>query len=207
MFIELLKKEYGVNNPIFASDIIKLFSNYTRAYVFRLINKAIKNNELSYYCKGVYYIPKKTFFGASTICSEIIAEKKYVKNGKSIYGIYAGQTNLNMFGLSTQVPNFIEIISNNESTRKRKVIIDGKEYILRKSRCKITNDNYPEYTLFQLFDDISKDEKINDIAKTKIYNYIKSNNVTKEKLFAMSINFPSIASKNMIKSGVLNGII
>lgn len=208
MFIDLLKESFTVNTPIFTSEILRLFSsNYTRAYIFRLINKAIENNELMVHSKGVYYIPKDTFFGQSSINPENIAEKKYIKNGDLVYGVYAGLSNLNRFGISTQVSNTSEIVTNNETTRKRIVTIDNKEFIIRKSRCQITSNNYPEYTILQLFYDLDKNDVINNFSRKLINNYIKENNITKDKLFNMTSIFPASASKNLIKSGIINDFI
>lgn len=207
MFVEQLKKEFGTNTPIFIDEILKMYRNYSRAYVFRLIKQAEKSGELSLYSRGVYYVPRQTLFGKSNIIPEMVVEKKYLRDGNSIYGVYAGTTLLNYFGLTTQVPNIIELITNKESTRKRSIYINDKEFIIRKSRCNITSDNYPEYTLLQLFSEMGQDEKITKSFIKEINQFIVSNNVTKEKLFKMASNFPSTASKNMIRSLTFNGII
>lgn len=207
MFIEEIEKKYGVNTPVFADEIVALFDNYTRAYVFRLIKKAEEDGELISFSRGVYFIPKKTFFGQSTICSEMVAEKKYLKNNQEVYGVYAGLNLLNQFGVTTQVPNTMEIVTNNETTRKRKVTIEGREFILRKARCEITKENYPIYTVLQLFSDMSDTDNLDDFAKTQINDYMRSNEVTADKLFLMSKSFPAVTLKKMAKSGALNGTI
>ena len=207
MFIDKIEKTYGTNIPIFADEIVALFHDYTRAYVFRMINKAEENGELVSYSRGVYYIPKSTFFGKSTICSEMVAEKKYLKNKESVYGIYSGLNLLNRFGITTQVPITLEIVTNNETTRKRKIEIGGREFILRKARCEITKDNYSVYTLLQLFNDMSDKDELDEFAKKQIGDYIVKNDVTTGKLFDMSKVFPSATLKKMIGSGILNGTL
>ncbi len=207
MFISEIEKTFGFNTPIFTDEIVNLFSQYSRAYVFRLIKKAEQNGELVLYSRGVYFLPRKTFFGQSTICSEMVAEKKYLKDGELVYGIYAGINLLNQFGITTQVPNTLEIVTNNETTRKRKVVIDGKDFIIRKARCTITADNYPEYTLLQLFNEMSVQDELDDFARSQIEKYIKANNLTRERLLFMSMYFPALAVKNMLRSGTLNGTI
>lgn len=207
MLIERVIREFGYDTPIFAEEILELFNEFTRAYVFRLIKKAENAGELVCYSRGVYYVPRKTFFGASTICSEQVAEKKYLRDGDSVYGIYSGLSLLNQFGITTQVPNILEIVTNNETTRKRKVVIDGKEFILRKARCEITSENYPEYSLLQLFNDIDQQDSLDEFAKGQIGEYIRKNQLTNERINAMSLFFPAMASKNMLRSGVLNGAL
>ena len=206
MFVDKLESRFGLNTPIFADEIVEYFGEYTRAYVFRLIKKAGQAGELVSYSRGVYYIPRKTFFGKSTICSEMVAEKKYLRDGNEVYGVYAGINLLNQFGITTQVPNILEIVTNNETTRKRNVVIAGKEFIIRKARCEINAFNYLEYTLMQLFNDMNTKDRLDDFAKSQINSYIRKNNITMEKLLAMSAFFPSLIVKKMIGSGVLNGV-
>ncbi len=207
MFIEDIKKTYGENTPIFADEIVTLFSNYTRAYVFRLIKKAEDAGELVAFSRGVYFIPKKTFFGQSTICSEMVAEKKYMKNNQSVYGIYAGLNLLNRFGVTTQVPNTMEIVTNNETTRKRNVTINGRGFILRRARCEINKENYPTYTVLQLFSDMSNEDELDDFSKTQINDYMSNNKIKAEDLFDMSRSFPAATLKKMVRSGVLNAAV
>ena len=204
MFTETLLREFDLNTPIFAEEIITLFDTLSRAYVFRLIGQAVSDGTLNCFSRGVYYLPKKTFFGTSSICSEMVAEKKYIKNSDSVYGIYAGLNLLNQFGFTTQVPNVIEIVTNNEATRKRKISIEGRTFILRKSRCEITKENYPTYTLFQLFADMNESDMIDGFSRKLISDYIAENSISGKELMAMAVHFPASTIKKMMKSGVIN---
>lgn len=62
MFVEEIKGKFNVGEPIFAKDILSLFPKYTKAYVFRLIKDAEKSGDLIRFSRGVYFIPKETFF-------------------------------------------------------------------------------------------------------------------------------------------------
>lgn len=42
MFLERLKTKFNINEPIFAEEILAAFPEYTRAYIFRIIDKAKK---------------------------------------------------------------------------------------------------------------------------------------------------------------------
>ena len=42
MLAERLMEKFSTNEPIFTSEILETFGEYSRAYVFRLINKAEK---------------------------------------------------------------------------------------------------------------------------------------------------------------------
>lgn len=207
MFIEKLKKEFKTNEPIFVEDILSLYPEFTRAYVFRLIKKAEENGDLLKFSRGVYFISKKTFFGESTLTSPMVANKKYISSGESIYGLYSGLSLLNMFSISTQIPNTLEIVTNNEATRKRVVDIDGMKFIVRKSRFEITEENYCYYVILQLFLDLGNNPKIDDFAKQRIKKYIKEMNIDPNRLIKLGMNFPAQVMKNLLGSEVLNGTI
>lgn len=206
MFIKRMKEKFKCNEPIFTTEIMVLFMEYSHAYVFRLIDKALKKGELIKFEAGVYYIPEKSIIGKSTITTEDVARKRYISYNNFIYGIYSGLMLINLFSITSQVPNTIEIVTNNETTRKREISIDGRTVILRKSRCKITKDNASAYTILQLFTDIDKETKLSASAKNNIINYMKSNKVKDEDLFALSKYFPAKTMKNLLMSGVLYDI-
>lgn len=193
MFIERLKENFKENEPIFTSEILELFKEYTKAYVFRLLNKSIENKEIIKYCSGVYYIPTKTRRGFSTLIPEDIINKKYITNDDDIYGIYAGLLLRNMLNQTTQVPNTIEVVTNNESTRSRKITINNRDFILKKSRCKITKENYKEYTLLEV---LSTKKLLTDIDTIK--KYVEVNKIDKESLLETAKYFPSITFKNLL---------
>ena len=207
MFIKRIKENFKIGEPIFAEDIISLFPEFTRAYIFRLIKKTEENGELIKFSRGVYYIPKKTFFGYNNITSSMVAKNKYITDGDSIYGIYSGLSLLNSFTTSTQIPNVIEIVTNNEATRKRVVEIDGMKFIIRKSRFEITKDNYNYYSLLQLFLELGINPNLDDFSKQRIKEFIKENDINQKELIRLSMSFPAQTLKNLIGSEVINGTI
>ena len=207
MFIERLSKKFNSDEPIFTEDIIKLFSDYSRAQVFRYIEKAKENKEIVQFDKGIYYIPRVTFWGGlSTIAADDIVAKRYLRNDKRIYGVYSGIKLLNNFSVTTQMPAVIEVVSNNETMRRREIELSGRKFVLRNSRCEINAGNYAAYTILQLFNDFDNRDELNDSSRRRLLEYIKKQNVTQEQLFRMSANFPAKATKNLVRSGIINAI-
>jgi predicted transcriptional regulator of viral defense system len=206
MFIEQLKAQFNNNEPIFTSEILGLFNGYTRAYVFRLINKAKNEGKLLQYDNGVYYIPDKSILGLSTITADDVARKKYISGSGEVYGVYSGLKLQNEFALTTQMPNTVEIVTNNETMRCRSIDIDGRKFILRKSRCQINKDNVAAYTILQLFTEIDNSQEFDDISVNRIKSYAKNNNVSAKKIIEMANIFPAKTTKNLLCSGVLNEI-
>lgn len=207
MFIEKIRKSFKVGEAIFAKEILQLFPEFTKAYVYRLLKESIDNEQLIKFSRGIYCIPKKTSFGDSSLSSNAVASQKYISDGNMVYGLYSGLTLLNNFAISAQVPNVIEIVTNNEATRKRTIEINGVKFILRKSRFPITKDNYNYYTVLQIFQELGTNTKINSFSKKQIRDYIKKNSLEEKELIRLAMRFPAQTLKNLIVSEVINGIL
>lgn len=206
MFIERVKEKFGVNEPIFTEELIELFSDYSRVQVFRFIKKAKDDGEIIQYDKGIYFIPRQTFLGLSTITADMVIEKKYLRNEKNIYGVYSGIKLFNTFSMTTQMAAVVEVVTNNESAKYREIQVKNRRFILRRSRCRIDKDNAAAYTVLQLFSEFDKNDKLNDNAKRRLLEYIAVTGVTKEQLFTLSMKFPTKTAQNLIGSGILNEV-
>ena len=207
MFTERLRERYGLNEPILTNEIMAAFSEYSRPRVFQMIQEAEKNEQLIRYDTGVYYIPKKTEFGRSIISVNQVINKKYIGNNGEIFGIYWRLIIELNFLLSYQVPNTIEVITNNETRRIREIEIRNRRVILRRSRCPITNDNYKAYTVMELFSNLDLRQYREDkSARDEIINYILNERITKMDLFELAPVFPARTMKNLVWSGILNEI-
>ncbi len=207
MFIERLSEKFNNNEPIFTEEILGLFREYSRAQVFRYIDKAKERKEIVQFAKGVYYIPNVTFWGSlSTITADSVIEKKYLRNAEQTYGVFGGIKLLNNFSVTTQMAAVIEVVTNNETTRCREIDINGRKFILRKSRCEINKNNYAAYTVLQLFNDFTEQDKLDESSRRRLLEYIESRKVTQMQLLELSMQFPARATKKLIGSGVLNEI-
>lgn len=204
MLLEKVQETYQKGEPIFIEDILSLYPEFTRAYVFRLAKQDETNGDLVRFSRGVYCIPKETVLGEVTTTSTMVANTKYVSSKDNIYGIYSGLSLLNDFAVSNQVPNITEIVTNNETTRKRVVDIEGMKFVLRKSRFEITKDNYQYYTLLQLFLELGNNPDLSMFSKERILEYIKLNNIDKSKLIQYAMSFPAQVMKNLIGSNIIN---
>lgn len=204
MFIEKIRMAYDPNTPIFTKEILKLFPEYSRAQIFRLITNSIEKGELIKYSDGVYFMPTETIIGPSTINADMVIEKKYLRDDENVYGIYGGIKLLNTFSITTQMAGVIEVVTNNESTRRREILIKNRKYILKQSKCQINKENVGAYTIMELFNECDLGEKISDYSKKKIKDYANKMGTTKEQLLNISMFFPSKAIKNLLVNGVLN---
>ena len=101
---------------------------------------------------------------------------------------------MNNIGLSTQVPNTYEIMTNKESTRVRKVKVENQEVVLRKSRVKINKDNYITLQFLEFITSTSIEFLINNKEKIRKYFF---NNVDKNQVIKYMTEYPSKTIKNL----------
>lgn len=181
---------YNDNEPIFMNDIkeyvlqniddivdIKQVYNNINVIIYRLL----KENKLKSKYRGVYFKPKKTLFGESTISNKDLIEKKFLvdKEG-NIKGYIVGAKLYNMIGLTTQVPNITDIVTN--ECKYHTIFYDNLRVNIYKPKITIDDENY---LYLQLLDIIENKDNINietDNFDEIIFNIIDNNKLGFEKL-------------------------
>lgn len=204
MFIERMKESFKKEEPIFTQEILSLFKEYTRTYVFRLISKAEAKGEIVSFDSGIYYLPDHSSAFSSCISFNDIISKKYINYNNNYYGVYSGLSVLNKFSVSTQVPHVIEIVTNNESSRKRKVNIAGRTVILRKSRCTINEFNVHAYQILELLTNMVAEEDFSKFVINDIKEYISHYNIKLDVLLNLLQYFPKRTTNNLLRLGINN---
>ena len=175
-----------INKPLFIEDFVNEETNYDTAKT--LLSNYVKSGDIKRYSQGIYYIPKKTILGYSTISFESIIERKYINDDDKVFGYYSGMSLLNIIGLSSQVPNVPEITTNNEATRKRKVKIGKRSLIVRRSNIEINNDNYLYLQFFDIFR--YGDKKAIEENKNNVLKYFDDNKLILNKLMEIEKLLP-----------------
>ena len=191
-----------INKPLFIEDFVDDETNYDTAKT--LLSKYVKTGDIKRYSQGIYYIPKKTVLGYSTISFESIIERKYISDKNEIFGYYSGMSLLNMLGLTNQVPNVPEITTNNEATRKRKVRIGRRNVVLRKSIIKINNDNYLYLQFFDIFR--YADQEIIESNIDNIIKFFNDNKLDCEKIINIEKLLPMKIRKAFRRTNVYDVI-
>lgn len=201
--VKCLKTQYGENTPIFFEDISNVCSGYTRGRVYQLIDAALNSGLLAKAGYDCYYIPTTTPFGKSLLNPRKVIEKKYISNKGEVYGFYTGLALLNSFGITTQMPNVIEVFTNNEATKSRRVTINNQTIIVKKARTTINNSNYKEMMILELFN-LADIRSIDARATQKIVDYMKQNNISIQGIMKYAKFVPARAIKNFMSSEVQN---
>lgn len=119
MLYEFLKNNYKEAEPIFFSDIV--IEGITKSAVNQQLKKLCDEGKLQKYENGIYYLPKKSRLKTNVgVNADMVARYKYVSRGGKVDGFYSGNTFANQLGISTQVPNKVEIVSNNMAAKYEK---------------------------------------------------------------------------------------
>lgn len=200
ILFDALLKQYGTNEPILSSNIT--FGNYSRSWIMKQLQALCKEKKIIRYGQGVYYIPTKTVFGNSILNPRKVIEKKYIKDGSKIIGYYSGITFQNQLKLTTQMPNVIEVYTNNETAKARNVFIGKQKVILRKARTTINNSNVAILSFLELMNDIAP-RSLDERKKSYIISYINSCGISKNDILFYAKVFPDKAMRNLIESGAI----
>lgn len=200
---DVLLEKYGFNEPILTSQI--QFNTYSKPWIYKELKRLCETEEIVRFEKGIYYIPKKGPLGMSLLNPSKVVEKKYIKENENVYGYYGGYYLLNLLGLSTQVPNVIEVYSNNESSKVRDVRVGSKNIRVRRPRVYITRENAPVLTFLELMniiDACSLDEEM----KKLIEKYITDYNISRKDITKYSPSYPDRVIRNLIESEVIYSV-
>lgn len=205
---ELLKRledKFGKDEPIFMSEILEEWKEYSKSRVIQLINEMVEEKLIYKYIKGVYFFPQFIEGWNFEYVLDIrkIIRKRYIRDNNQVFGYYSGLSLDNMLGLTSQVPATVTVVSNKETTRVRTVKIKKVEYRIRSSKGEITNSNYKLYQLLEVFN--KPEIEITYSQRKKLIEYFGTN-LNQKVLFEIAKFYPSRAINNLIKEGVLNEI-
>ena len=197
---DVLLTKYGYGDP-FSFNEIK-FNNYSLPWIKKELNKLVNDNKIVRYERGIYYIPKKTIFGNSSLNPQKIIEKKYLSDYS---GYYSGLSFANKIGITTQMPNVLEIYTNNEKSRVREITINNLKVIIRKSRVNVNSENIYVLSFLELMNSFSKDYFKND-RKELIVDYIKEKKINREMVTKYAPYFPDKVMRNLVESEIIYDI-
>lgn len=183
MLYDYLISNYRPNEPIFLSEVN--IPNIKPNNLRQQFKKLSDSGKIKRYDDGVYFIPAASRLNkGSTLSPSIVAQYKYIRrNDDEIEGYYSGYTFANQLGISTQVPQTLEIVSNNTSKNCREVYIQKQKIILRKASTTITKENYLSLQLLDLLKNIDDydDGSVEDVGSI-VRSYMERNGLSTKKM-------------------------
>lgn len=178
MLYNYIKDRYKAAEPIFLSDLLK--ANITESDLNQQLKELCEKGLLLQYDEEVYFLPKKTILN-STIGpnADMVARYRFISKGDNVDGFYAGNTFANQIGISTQVPQVIEIVSNNVSD-DGEVLIGNRRFDVRKPVVPITKENVRVLQMLDIL--VNLDAYLDytyEEAQKKFAEYISVHGITK----------------------------
>ena len=184
-------EQYPKNEPIFIEDIKKYIiqenenNKENKENISKninvILNRLKKEGIIKAEYKGVYYKPIINMFGEMGLDHRKLIKLKYLKDRQgNTKGYIVGAKLYNKLGLTTQVPNVTEIVTN--ECKYHKQYDERLRVYINKPKIKITNENY---IYLQFIDILSNKENINieiENANEIIYEIIKENKLDFEKI-------------------------
>lgn len=198
--LDRLTENFGCNEPILLDEID--CGGYSRPWLFKELNELCRTGKLVRFDRGIYYIPTETAFGVSLLDPCKVIEKKYVKDSSGCYGYYSGAAFLNQLGLSTQMPNTIEVCTNNEKTRSREITIGKQRVILRRARSKITAKNAAVLSFLELMNEVPA-SYFSEGRKKQTIEFITNNGITRRDITEYAPAFPDKAMRTLVESEII----
>lgn len=202
MLYEYLKENYKTGEPILLQDI-KLNISYDN--LCQQVKHLVDTEKLCRYMDGVFFLPKPTKSGIPfTINADSVAESKYISNKNDVFGCYTGHTLANIIGISEQVPQVKEIVSNKSSAITRTVKVGKFSYIVRKAATTITKDNSNAIMLLEILKDIDNlaDSHIN--SKACLQNFVRKNEIKKTIVDKLLPSYPLKTYKAIYDMELIN---
>lgn len=179
MLYDYLLANYKAAEPIFFSDI--RIEGISRSAINQHMKRLCEEKKLEKYEPGVYYIPKKSRLNGSVgINADMVARYKYIERNGRVQGFYSGNFFANQLGISTQVPNKVEIVSNNIAASIREIPIGKRTFIVRRSHIPVNENNVFILQMLELLKnlDVYLDDDYEN-AREKFKKYIDTHEITR----------------------------
>lgn len=198
---ERILQEFKPNEPILFEEILDIFPNHSRQWVYNTLKSLMSSRRLSRFATGVYYIPKYDIFVDNRISVDKVVTKKYIKHDDDVYGYFSGMTLLYEIGIIEKKPQTIAVVSNKEKSRGRTITIHNQEIYVSKSPVHVTRTNHTVLQFLEALKITSKSE--DETAFSIIYEYVRENRITISDVSRYCVYFPDAVSKQVLNGKLL----
>lgn len=205
MIYEYLVQNYSEGEPIFLSELPDISKNYVR----REMKKLTDTGKVQRLKNGVYFLPYTTILGTKgRISIDKYVNKKYLFFNGQVSGYITGIQLANMYGFTSQNSAYIEVCSNNTSSKRQKVIIDGRSILVSQPVTKITKDNKTALQFLDLMTTIDKYSELSgSLLQEKLNKFVLLLNVDFNEVKKYISLFPDKVYKNIYHGGLMNELV
>lgn len=205
MLYNYISSNYQKDEPIFLSEL----PGKSKEVVRQEMKKLADQGKVERLYNGVYYLSYRTILGTKgKVSVDKFVKKKYLNANGRTSGYITGIQLANMYGFTTQSPACYEVCSNEASTKRRKLSVDGTTIIVYKPVAGISEENK---SALQFLDFMSTVDKYSEISgeefSSKIKNMISSLNVNFEQVKKYIDLFPDRVYKNIYQGGLMSELV
>ena len=162
--------------------------------------KLISSGSITRFSYGIYYLPGKM---EPTVASAI--ELRYLRRGDKIYGFYTGDNFLSSInGVSPNLDEKIEIMSNHATSGKKSVYMFGKRFVIRKPYVEINKYN-ASLVSFLTYISMSSLSTIKE-QYSILANYIRREHLSANDVMDMAEKFPNKTASKLISSDLYRSL-
>ncbi len=205
MLYDYIIRNYDKDEPIFLSELPGNSKNYICQEMRRLVDEG----KVERLYNGVYYLAYTTILGTKgKVSIDKFIEKKFISiNGKTS-GYITGIQLANMYGFTTQNPAYIEICSNEATTKQRKLDVAGRKIIVYKPIAEITDENISALQFLDLMASIDRYSELSGNAlKKKLLDFVEALNVNFEKVKEYIALCPDKVYRNIYQGGLMGELV
>lgn len=205
MLYDYLINNYDKDEPIFLSEL----SGNSKDYIRQEMKQLVDEGKIERLYNGVYYLAYTTILGTKgKVSINKFVEKKYISPKGVVSGYITGIQFANMYGFTTQNPAYIEVCSNEATTRQRKLDVAGRKIIVYKPLAQITEENRSALQFLDLMSTIDRYSELSgeDLQK-KLKDFVKQLNIDFEKVKEYISLFPDRVYRNIYQGGLMSELV
>ncbi len=201
---DYIKEIVGISQPFELQDLEK--GDFSYENLRQQLSRMVKQKKIVRFSQGMYFIPKETNFGLSSVDPFQVIQKKFLGDMNSIKGFPVGLSFENAIGLTQQVPATLEIVTNSEKSKKRTLRIGYRQVIVRKPLAAIDSTNFKYLQLLEYL-------RLRNIGhfenkKTEVLKkYVSKEKLSRKVMFHYLIQYPASVSKRLVESGIIDVLI
>lgn len=205
MLYEYIISNFDKDEPIFLSELPGNSPNYIRQEMKRLVDAG----KIERLYNGAYYLAYTTILGTKgKVSIDKFVEKKYISFNGKVSGYITGIQLANMYGFTTQNPSYIEVCSNEATTRQRKLEVGGRKIIVYKPLAEITEENKTALQFLDLMTSIDRYSELSgEILQKKLVEFVRALNVDFGKVRKYISLFPDKVYRNIYHGGLMSELV
>ncbi|MDO4197868.1 MAG: hypothetical protein Q4D13_02610 [Erysipelotrichaceae bacterium] len=205
MLYEYILSNFEKDEPIFLDELPGRSKDYIRQEMKMLKDEG----KIERLMGGVYYRSYESILGTKgKVSVDKYISKKFMKVKGKTSGYITGISLLNMYGFTSQNPSYMEICSNEATTKQRKMEIDGRKIIVYKPVTEITDENISALQFLDLMSVIDRYSEIDgNLLNKKLKEYVRKTDTDFNEVRKYIALYPDRIYRNIYNGGLMGELV